>query len=102
MVRGSGWSLAEVESLSLEGEGISSLRGSFDCVGRLVYLNLARNNLSSLLVSDQFVRGDGTMTRGFLQMKNRRRTWYFLAGLSNVNIVCGSRFACRSKATRAP
>ncbi|CAN0005141.1 unnamed protein product, partial [Pylaiella littoralis] len=49
VVRGSGWSLAEVESLSLEGEGISSLRGSFDCVGRLVYLNLARNNLSSLL-----------------------------------------------------
>ena len=39
-----------VESLSLEGEGISSLGDSFAGVGRLVYLNLARNDLSSLQV----------------------------------------------------
>lgn len=51
MVRGSGWSLSEVESLSLEGESISFLGDSFGGAGRLVYLNLARNNLSSLLVS---------------------------------------------------
>lgn len=51
VVRGSGWSLAEVESLSLEGEGIRSLRGSLGGLRRLVYLNLARNNISSLLVS---------------------------------------------------
>lgn len=54
VVRGSGWTLSEVESLSLEGEGISSLGDSFGGAGRLVYLNLAKNNLSSLLVSATF------------------------------------------------
>eukprot|EP00752_Nemacystus_decipiens_P001616 g1574.t1 len=48
VVRGSGWSLSEVESLSLEGEGITSLGDSFGGATRLVYLNLARNSLSSL------------------------------------------------------
>ncbi|CBJ31476.1 Hypothetical leucine rich repeat protein [Ectocarpus siliculosus] len=55
VVRGSGWSLAEVESLSLEGEGIRSLRGSLGGLRRLVYLNLARNNLSSLLGIEHLV-----------------------------------------------
>ncbi|CAM9682808.1 unnamed protein product [Ectocarpus sp. 13 AM-2016] len=55
VVRGSGWSLAEVESLSLEGEGIGSLRGSLGGLRRLVYLNLARNNLSSLLGIEHLV-----------------------------------------------
>ncbi|CAN0221787.1 unnamed protein product, partial [Ectocarpus sp. 12 AP-2014] len=36
VVRGSGWSLAEVESLSLEGEGIRALRGSLGGLRRLV------------------------------------------------------------------
>ncbi|CAB1101967.1 unnamed protein product [Ectocarpus sp. CCAP 1310/34] len=55
VVRGSGWSLAEVESLSLEGEGIRSLRGSLGGLRRLVYLNLARNILSSLLGIEHLV-----------------------------------------------
>ncbi|CAM9141240.1 unnamed protein product, partial [Laminaria digitata] len=49
VVRSSGWALSEVESLSLEGESISCLGDSFAGMGRLVYLSLARNNISSLL-----------------------------------------------------
>lgn len=52
-----------MESLSLEKESISSLGGSFAGATRLVYLNLARNHLSSLLVSATFFfvgAGDGT------------------------------------------
>lgn len=36
--------------MSLEGEGIVSLGDSFRGVGKLVYLSLARNSLSSLMV----------------------------------------------------
>lgn len=50
VVRSSGWKLSEVESMSLEGEGIASLGDSFRGVGKLVYLSLARNSLSSLTV----------------------------------------------------
>ncbi|CAM9346679.1 unnamed protein product [Ectocarpus sp. 12 AP-2014] len=55
VVRGSGWNLAEVESLSLEGEDIRCLRGSLGGLRRLVYLNLAGNNLSSLLGIEHLV-----------------------------------------------
>lgn len=71
VVRGSGWSLAEVESLSLEGEGIRSLHGSLGGLRRLVYLNLARNKLSSLLVSVGRLRVADTHTH------TRRRVNHF-------------------------
>ncbi|CAN0010155.1 unnamed protein product [Scytosiphon promiscuus] len=50
VVHNSGWSIAEVERLSLAGEGISSLEGGcpFEGARRLVYLDLSRNHLSSL------------------------------------------------------
>lgn len=64
-MRSSGWALSEVESLSLEGESISCLGDSFAGVGRLVYLSLARNNITSLLVSAALISSSNTSSRGF-------------------------------------
>lgn len=82
VVRRSGWCPAEVESMSLEGEGIERLGTlSFRGVEMLMHLNLANNKLSSLqVIILAFDVWNPSLCRSWLRARSRTYAQWVLEG----------------------